>query len=490
MDMLADVDMHGIQTSGNCIRNITSDCFAGIARRRGRRPAALLRDPAPVEHAASGVRVPAAQVQDRRHRRHRRPRRHRAGTTSACMLRKNDAGEIGFKVLRRRRHGPHADHRHGGARVPAVAARSSSSSRRSSASTTATAGATTCTRRASRSSSRPRGRSSSTRSRPSSRTSSSATSTARRTSSRGRAATASPRASSCPAGVAPIARRAPIAQRATGAAPAAYTRWLERNVHAHQLAGYRAVTLSLKRAGQPPGDATGRPDGRSPPTSPTASATASCASRTTRTWCCRGCARAICSRSGRRRATPSFATPNIGLPDRHDRLPRRRLLRARQRPLDPDRRGDHRALRRPRRAARHRRHRPAHQRLHQLVRPPPQRPHRHPRRRQGRARSGTRSRSAAPTARRSSGRVGAGQGDRPVVRGRRGARRDRGGDRHLSRRARGAGERFIDTVRRVGVDPFKAAANARAPQRRRSHAAEPAPMRFIDVRNHGTARRR
>ncbi|MDQ6628142.1 MAG: nitrite/sulfite reductase [Pseudomonadota bacterium] len=31
MDLLADADMHGIQTSGNCIRNITSDCFAGIA---------------------------------------------------------------------------------------------------------------------------------------------------------------------------------------------------------------------------------------------------------------------------------------------------------------------------------------------------------------------------------------------------------------------------------------------------------------------------
>jgi sulfite reductase (NADPH) hemoprotein beta-component len=31
MDALADVDMHGIQTSGNCIRNITSDAFAGVA---------------------------------------------------------------------------------------------------------------------------------------------------------------------------------------------------------------------------------------------------------------------------------------------------------------------------------------------------------------------------------------------------------------------------------------------------------------------------
>jgi sulfite reductase (NADPH) hemoprotein beta-component len=31
MDLLADVDMHGIQTSGNCIRNITSDGLAGVA---------------------------------------------------------------------------------------------------------------------------------------------------------------------------------------------------------------------------------------------------------------------------------------------------------------------------------------------------------------------------------------------------------------------------------------------------------------------------
>jgi sulfite reductase (NADPH) hemoprotein beta-component len=31
MDRLAEVDMHGIQTSGNCIRNITTDAYAGIA---------------------------------------------------------------------------------------------------------------------------------------------------------------------------------------------------------------------------------------------------------------------------------------------------------------------------------------------------------------------------------------------------------------------------------------------------------------------------
>ncbi len=37
---------------------------------------------------------------------------------------------------------------------------------------------------------------------------------------------------------------------------AAFLRWLQRNVHTHRLPGYRAVTLSLKRAGQAPGDAT------------------------------------------------------------------------------------------------------------------------------------------------------------------------------------------------------------------------------------------
>jgi sulfite reductase (NADPH) hemoprotein beta-component len=31
MDLLAEVDMHGIQTSGNCIRNITTDALVGVA---------------------------------------------------------------------------------------------------------------------------------------------------------------------------------------------------------------------------------------------------------------------------------------------------------------------------------------------------------------------------------------------------------------------------------------------------------------------------
>ncbi|NRF68972.1 nitrite/sulfite reductase [Aquincola sp. S2] len=56
-----------------------------------------------------------------------------------------------------------------------------------------------------------------------------------------------------PAGVSPIAEKT---QPDDLDRPQAFSRWLERNVHAHQVPGYRAVTLSLKRPGQPPGDAT------------------------------------------------------------------------------------------------------------------------------------------------------------------------------------------------------------------------------------------
>jgi sulfite reductase (NADPH) hemoprotein beta-component len=50
---------------------------------------------------------------------------------------------------------------------------------------------------------------------------------------------------------------APAAQPGAAAEPLpAYQRWLQRNVQAHKLPGYRAVTLSLKRAGLPPGDVT------------------------------------------------------------------------------------------------------------------------------------------------------------------------------------------------------------------------------------------
>ena len=58
-----------------------------------------------------------------------------------------------------------------------------------------------------------------------------------------------------PAGVVLRSAGTPAWQAAADA-PAGFRRWLERNTHAHKLPGYRAVTLSLKRAGQAPGDAT------------------------------------------------------------------------------------------------------------------------------------------------------------------------------------------------------------------------------------------
>lgn len=51
--------------------------------------------------------------------------------------------------------------------------------------------------------------------------------------------------------------KATDAERAPPTAlPPAYLRWLERNVHPHRVPGLRAVTLSLKRAGFGPGDVT------------------------------------------------------------------------------------------------------------------------------------------------------------------------------------------------------------------------------------------
>ncbi|MBI5268467.1 MAG: nitrite/sulfite reductase [Burkholderiales bacterium] len=59
-----------------------------------------------------------------------------------------------------------------------------------------------------------------------------------------------------PAGVRPAAATHAFDPHRTGPAPAAFLRWMERNVHPHRVPGYRAVTLSLKRPGQAPGDVT------------------------------------------------------------------------------------------------------------------------------------------------------------------------------------------------------------------------------------------
>ena len=98
MDLLADVDMHGIQTSGNCIRNITSDAFAGIAPDEVVDPrpyAEILRQwstlhpefaylPRKFKIAITGATEDRAAI---------------AWHDVGLQLLKNEAGEVGFKVL-------------------------------------------------------------------------------------------------------------------------------------------------------------------------------------------------------------------------------------------------------------------------------------------------------------------------------------------------------------------------------------------------------
>ena len=61
LEHLASVQMHAIQTSGNCIRNITADHMAGYRQGRDRRSAAVLRDHPPMVDASPRVHLPAAK---------------------------------------------------------------------------------------------------------------------------------------------------------------------------------------------------------------------------------------------------------------------------------------------------------------------------------------------------------------------------------------------------------------------------------------------
>ncbi|WP_172295672.1 nitrite/sulfite reductase [Pseudoruegeria sp. HB172150] len=98
LDALADVGMHAIQTSGNTIRNVTADHFAGAAADEIEDPrpyAELLRQwstdhpefqflPRKFKIAVSGAKADRAVV-----------RAHDIG----LEIVKNDAGEVGFRVL-------------------------------------------------------------------------------------------------------------------------------------------------------------------------------------------------------------------------------------------------------------------------------------------------------------------------------------------------------------------------------------------------------
>ncbi|BCO28505.1 sulfite reductase [ferredoxin] [Rhodoferax lithotrophicus] len=98
MDLLAKVDLHGIQTSGNCIRNITSDALAGIAPDEDIDP----RPYAEIMRQWSTLHPEFAHL----------PRKFKIAITGAeedraatawhdvgLHLRRNALGQIGFKVL-------------------------------------------------------------------------------------------------------------------------------------------------------------------------------------------------------------------------------------------------------------------------------------------------------------------------------------------------------------------------------------------------------
>ena len=140
--------------SGNCIRNITSDHFAGVAARRSRRSAPVVRARAAVVDVPSGIRVPAAQVQDRDHRARRATAPRCWSTTSVCSSCATRCRRRRLSRPRRRRPGPHADRRARDPRIPA-ARRDPQLPRRDPARLQPlSAAATTSTRRGSRSWSR------------------------------------------------------------------------------------------------------------------------------------------------------------------------------------------------------------------------------------------------------------------------------------------------------------------------------------------------
>ncbi len=94
---LASVEMHALQTSGNCIRNVTAgNPFRGAAADEVADPRPLCRNPQAMVERPSGVLVPAAQVQDRGDRRERDAQPFRCMTSAAPE--EGRKGKLGFAV--------------------------------------------------------------------------------------------------------------------------------------------------------------------------------------------------------------------------------------------------------------------------------------------------------------------------------------------------------------------------------------------------------
>src|SRR6516162_7115386 len=211
--------------------------------------------------------------------------------------------------------------------------------------------------------------------------------------------------------------------------------WLDNSVANHKLPGYAIVTPSLKPEGGPPGDATARQ----------MDAIADLAERYSFGEIRVGHEQNLALPHVAQRDLPALwraldeigvATPNVNL-SRHHRLPRARLLQSGQRALDPGGRGDLAPLQGPRFGAQSRTAAHQHLRLHQCLRSPSHRARRHPRRREERRGilpgDDRRPRRRERRARQDPGAGGAVRGDR---------RRGRGCRRRLSRAARAAGRAF------------------------------------------------
>ncbi len=159
--------------------------------------------------------------------------------------------------------------------------------------------------------------------------------------------------------------------------------WLGNSVANHKVAGHAIVTLSLKPEGEPPGDATAAQ----------MDAIADLADRYSHGEIRVGHEQNLVlphvaqrdlpgAVAGARRDRRRHAQCRAGL--RHHRLSRPRLLQPCQRTLDPGRRGDHAPLQGSRPRPRPRTAAHQHIGLHQRLRPSSRRPHRHPRRREER----------------------------------------------------------------------------------------------------------
>jgi sulfite reductase (NADPH) hemoprotein beta-component len=252
MDRLAEVDMHGIQTSGNCIRNITSDALAGIAPDEEVDPrpyCEILRQwstlhpefaflPRKFKIAVTGAREDRAAI---------------AWHDIGLRAKKNDAGDVGFQVLVGGGMG----------RTPIVGTEVSTFVPWSHILVFIEAVVRVYNRYGRRDNMY--------KARIKILVKAEGQRFVDAVNTEYQAILAQESAGSAhiipehelervqahfvrPAGVRPAVSSLENLRR--GDAPVAFTRWLDRNVHPHQVPGYRAVTLSLKRIGQAPGDVT------------------------------------------------------------------------------------------------------------------------------------------------------------------------------------------------------------------------------------------